>query len=87
MKDVHGIEAVIDFVQNMDGEVGWWCHLTMPGRKQPLKDFRFLFPPLSTVFNMPSNAFDLHVLEIGLLKRCGEKVMFNKKGHEAMKDC
>ena len=70
----------------MDGEVGWWCHLTMPGRKQPLKEFRFLFLPLSTVFNMPSNAFDLHMLEIGLLKRHGENMMFNRKGCGAMKD-
>ena len=66
MKDVHRIEAVIDFAQNMDREVGWWHHLTMPRQKQPLKEFRFLFPPLSTVFNMPSNAFALHMLKIRL---------------------
>jgi len=42
MKDAHGIEAVTHFVQNMDGEKGWWYYLTIPGRKQPLKEFRLL---------------------------------------------
>ena len=68
MKDAHGIEAVTHFAQNMDGEKGWWYYLTIPGRKQPLKEFRLIFPPLSTLFNMPSNVFALHMLEIGLLK-------------------
>lgn len=86
MKDARGTEAVIDFAQSVDEEVGWWCHLTMPGRKQPLKEFRFLFPPLSAVFNMPSNALALRVLEIGLLKRHGESMTLNRKGCEAMKD-
>ena len=80
-----GSQALLDYINNIEGDVGWWYVVPNPSTKYH-GEIHYLFPSINELFGIHSNAMNIFLLEIGWYFQCGKSVRIRKEMIEKVRD-
>ena len=78
------IEVLIEFINNIDPNLGWWYSIGEYKLEDNI-DFEDLFLPLSQLFRIHRDAFNIFKIEANCLKYKGNKLILSMIDYDNMK--